>query len=146
MKIVIHQQQKDLRIPTKSFRQSLSAFLDHKKVLCSTVIIHYVSKQRIAALHGTLFDDPTPTDCISLPIDSKDDDSAFSVLGEVFVCPKVAIEYSALHKKDPLAETFLYSIHGLLHLLGYDDIQPADRKVMRREEKKGMAFFKASLE
>ena len=120
-------------------KKLIGAFLFSKKVLCSEVAIHFVSKKKICELHEHLFDDPTPTDCISIPIDAPSSDAPFSHLGEVFVCPKVAIEYGG----DPEQETMLYIIHGLLHLLGFDDIKSADRKVMRREEKKALRFIAA---
>lgn len=91
------------------------------------VILHFVSQKKICALHAEFFDDPTLTDCISFPIDQE-------LLGEIFVCPKTAIEYAKAHKVDPYEETTLYVIHGLLHLLGYDDIKPKDRKIMHKEQ------------
>jgi probable rRNA maturation factor len=32
------------------------------------------------------------------------------------------------------AELLRYVIHGILHLRGYDDLEPAKRRVMKREE------------
>jgi probable rRNA maturation factor len=34
----------------------------------------------------------------------------------------------------PRLETAYYVVHGLLHLCGYDDLSPADRRAMRRRE------------
>ncbi len=141
MKVTIHNQQKDLVLPIKSLKQQIEKFLLHKKVRCSSVVIHYVTKNKISQIHQDFFDDPSPTDCISLPIDSPKDDHPFSVLGEVFVCPKVALEYTEGSSADPQEETLLYTIHGLLHLLGFDDISTKDRAVMRREEKKALNFI-----
>jgi probable rRNA maturation factor len=96
-----------------------------------------VNKEKISNLHQQFFDDPSPTDCISFPIDTtKARKKEFSVLGEIFVCPKVAIEYATAHTIDPYLELSLYTVHGLLHLLGYDDLDPKQRKEMRREEKR----------
>ena len=60
-------------------------------------------------------------------------------LGEIFICPKTALLYNPQH---PYQETTLYVIHGLLHLLGYDDISSKERTIMRREEKKLMTLVK----
>lgn len=38
-------------------------------------------------------------------------------------------------------ELALYLVHGILHLLGYDDHRKKDIVRMRREEKKLMAFI-----
>jgi probable rRNA maturation factor len=139
--IVIHNRQIDLKIPAKSLKLGIAKFLAHKKSLCAEVVIHYVTKKEIAKLHEQFFGDPTPTDCISVPIDAPDDDSPHSILGEVFVCPKVAIEYTQEHGGAAQEETLLYTLHGLLHLLGFDDQTAKDRKIMRREEQKALVFF-----
>ena len=63
------------------------------------------------------------------------------VLGEVFVCPHTALLYSQQHNLDPYRECTLYIVHGLLHLLGYDDISDADQKKMRAMEEKCLAYL-----
>jgi probable rRNA maturation factor len=83
---------------------------------CEEVNVHLVSKKTITKLHEDFFQDPTPTDCITFPF-AED-----SLLGEIFICPEVAIEYANKYKKDPHQETSLYIVHALLHLLGFDDI------------------------
>lgn len=105
------------------------------------VSIHFVTNRKLCKLHEEFFNDPSPTDCISFPIDG-DGKSDYRVLGEVFVCPKTAIEYAKKKQKDPYAETTLYVVHGLLHLLGYDDIHPKDRALMRRKERECMEHLR----
>lgn len=107
----------------------------HKlRVHWDEVSIHFVTNRKLCQLHEEFFNDPSPTDCISFPIDDAGN-SEYRVLGEVFVCPKTAIEYAKKNEKDPYVETTLYVVHGLLHLLGYDDIDPKDRALMRKKER-----------
>lgn len=101
---------------------------------CDEVSIHFVDEQMISDLHLSYFDDPSVTDCISFPMDFPGTEG-YLVLGEVFVCPKVAINYSKRHPSTPFKETTLYIVHGLLHLLGYDDLEEEEEKVMREKEK-----------
>lgn len=111
---------------------------------CKEISIHFVSKKEICDLHGQYFNDPSPTDCISFPLDEEEDeDNGYRILGDVFVCPEVAIEYAATHQTDPYEETSLYVVHGLLHLLGYDDIEDDDEAEMRAAEKRHFAHLKA---
>ncbi len=113
--------------------------LRNLKISTDEVILHFVSKSAIGKIHDTFFSDPSPTDCISFPIDPPRTDPSqekHNILGEVFVCPKVALEYAAENKLDPYLETKLYIIHGILHLLGYDDLDPTSRRKMRQMEKK----------
>lgn len=65
----------------------------------------------------------------------------FCYLGDVFVCPRQAIFYADENGLDPYRETTLYIVHGLLHLLGYDDIEESDAKLMRRKELKHLKMI-----
>lgn len=95
--------------------------------------IHFVGTKKICSLHEIYFDDPTVTDCISFPIDNEDGDP-YSVLGEVFICPETACRYVKKHGGTLYEEITLYIVHGVLHLLGYDDIDEADCLVIRERE------------
>ena len=79
-------------------------------------------------------------------IDSKTDVLAFSmregwgfskkslILGDVVVSAETA-KKEAKERKIPLyKEMRLYVVHGILHLLGYDDETPSDRKKMKAKE------------
>jgi probable rRNA maturation factor len=133
-KIAIFNRQKDLRLPLAQIRRVIQKVLQTETADCREIYVYFVSEREIAALHGKFFNDPTPTDCISFPIDRE-------TLGEIFVCPRTAFRYAAKYKKDPVQETILYVIHGILHLLGYDDLDPKKRRVMRKMEKKCMAYL-----
>lgn len=132
MKVTIFNKQKKLPISSDYIEKIVLSTLEDFKITSSEVVIHLVGKKKICSLHDIYFQDPTPTDCISFPLEDP------YCLGEVFVCPEVAIAYSKKNHKDPLHETSLYIIHGLLHLLGYDDQTPAQIKKMRSLEKQAM--------
>ena len=135
--------QKALSINLVDASQLVTTFLKWKNVQCDEVTINFVTKEVITRLHADHFDDPTPTDCITFPIDSPEEDGeGLHILGEVFVCPEVAIEYTQQEGGDPYEEVSLYVIHGLLHLLGFDDIEKEDREEMRREEKSAIDYLK----
>lgn len=119
----------------------VALFLREYDVRCREVIIHFVDKKTISKLHKDVFDDPSPTDCISFPIDGPHDSAEGSILGEVFVCPTVALEYVKKRGGDPDREIALYLFHGLLHLIGYDDTSPKERQEMRRQEKRCLKFI-----
>lgn len=86
-------------------------------------------------LHSDLFDDPSPTDCITCPLDSpKAPAHPHHVLGEAFICPKTALDYAMTHSIDPWEEVTRYIIHCILHLVGYEDKTVRGRSLMRRKE------------
>lgn len=105
------------------------------------VTLHFVGKKKICQLHADFFDDPSFTDCISFPMDNSDN-LGYSVLGEVFICPEAAYRFVSKHGGDLYEEISLYVVHGLLHLLGYDDIKAKDIKIMRAKEHFHMNILK----
>lgn len=116
-------------------RKAISFLLNDLKVCTHEIIFHFVTDRKICKVHKDYFNDPTSTDCITFPIDPPCKEiSLFHLLGEAFICPKVALNYAQQHKLDPREELMRYVVHCLLHLLGYDDIQPDERAKMKRKE------------
>jgi probable rRNA maturation factor len=54
--------------------------------------------------------------------------------GEIFVCVAEAERQAKIFGTDWRSEVVRYVVHGILHLMGYDDLQPLARKKMKREE------------
>jgi probable rRNA maturation factor len=86
-------------------------------------------------LHGRFLDDPTPTDVLSFVLEQ----SPGFLEGEVIVSADTAVVNAAKYRSTLAEELLLYAIHGTLHLVGYDDITPAKRAVMRKREKEVLA-------
>lgn len=141
VKLEIYNSQSDLSIDLESVKSLAEGILRFYRIQCELFEITFTTKKEIAILHDQFFEDPSPTDCITLPSDDLNNGKC-EVLGEVFVCPKVAIEYSEKNQIDPYEEVSLYTIHGILHLLGYDDIEEEDKKIMCVEEQNSLAFAK----
>jgi probable rRNA maturation factor len=69
----------------------------------------------MADLHQRWMDLPGPTDVMAFPI---------------VLCPEVAIEQAAAAGHALLDELHLLTVHGVLHLLGYDHADPAEEREM----------------
>lgn len=69
-----------------------------------------------------------------------------SISGELLICPQVAFEVAPQYDKSWPNELSRYIIHGILHLLGYDDIEPGDRKVMKLAENKWMRLLEKKFD
>lgn len=134
MQVTVFNKQKRFEIDEQAVNRLVKLVIQAEKRDCNEVVIHFVGTKKICSLHAQYFDDPSITDCISFPIDSEDS-GPYSVLGEVFVCPETAASYVKKHGGDLHEEIMLYVVHGLLHLLGYDDIEEADQKIMRERER-----------
>ncbi|MFA4842311.1 MAG: rRNA maturation RNase YbeY [Candidatus Omnitrophota bacterium] len=54
--------------------------------------------------------------------------------GDIVISSDAAVRNARTFKTSPVHELYLYVIHGLLHLLGYNDTNKKDRKVMHKRE------------
>jgi probable rRNA maturation factor len=134
-KLSFYNSQKDLPISLAKCKRGILFLLKHLEIDTDELIVHFVTEKTICMLHRDLFDDPSLTDCISVPIDSPSEKRAgYHVLGEIFVCPKAAILYAKEHGIDLQEEVMRYVVHGLLHLIGYDDMTVKDRRIMKKKE------------
>ena len=133
MNVLVFARQNDLAIDTKSVKPVVEQVLALENVTSDEVSVYFVSTEEICRLHEKFFDDPSPTDCISFPMDLKEDKGDHHILGEVFVCPRTAIDYVGGAEGEAYHETTLYLVHGLLHLMGYDDVDNVEE--MRAAEK-----------
>jgi probable rRNA maturation factor len=107
--------------------------------------IVFLTDEALAELHARFLDDPSITDVITF-----EGDPALGVAGEVCVSADAAIRQTAApagarHRSgraDAFArELTLYVVHGWLHLAGYDDLQPAKKRVMRRAEARALRLL-----
>lgn len=139
MQVTIYNNQNDQEINTKRIVEISQLLAKRYQVKSQELYIHFVTEKTISEIHRDFFGDPTSTDVITFPIDAINDPKG--IWGELFICPKVANDYANEHQIDPTKELELYLIHGILHLMGFDDIEEEDRKKMRTEEKKCIEFL-----
>ncbi len=109
-------------------RQALEALLpellaappgpDHVLSGLDVVEISIVDDPTIARVHADYLNDPAATDAITFPY------------GEILVSCDTAARYAAEHGLTQEEELFRYMVHGLTHLQGYLDYEPADRAAL----------------
>ncbi len=76
-----------------------------------------------------------PTDVLSFPMDElrpgkEDEPEIEGILGDMLLCPQYAIAQAPQFARAPEDEMHLLTIHGILHLLGYDHAEPDEEKEM----------------
>ena len=126
-----------MAISIPKVKKIVTFLLDRAKVKYDQVIFSFVSKKEIQRLHAISHGDSSFTDCITFPYDASGE-GGFTVLGEAFICPEAAVVYCEENGGDVHEEITLYVIHTLLHMLGYNDIEPKDRARMRQAERRWM--------
>ena len=76
-----------------------------------------------------------PTDVLSFPMDElrpgrDGEPEVEGILGDMLLCPQYAIAQAPQFSRTPEDEMHLLTIHGILHLLGYDHAEPEEEKEM----------------
>jgi probable rRNA maturation factor len=91
--------------------------------------ISLVEEDEIADLHRRFMDEEGPTDVLSFPLDEAGEagEDGVRILGDVVICPAVAARNAP---EDVAGELRLLLVHGILHLLGHDHIEDAERVEM----------------
>jgi len=115
----------------------------------------FVERESIAEMNRIHMDKDGPTDVLAFPIDAHDDmrspgptqTSAAPhprrvdvgdhtlLLGDVVVCPAVAMDQAPGHAGRFDDEIALLVTHGILHVLGYDHDNEVNAATMRTREK-----------
>lgn len=77
-----------------------------------------------------------PTDVISFALEDEIDNVKldFRVLGDIYISLDKTYEQAKLYNHSFLRELSFLTIHGLLHLLGYDHIQKEDEETMFKKQ------------
>ncbi len=76
-----------------------------------------------------------PTDVLAFHVDEDGRFLKRRVLGDIMISTERAKIYAKRFGNSFWDEVKLYIVHGILHLLGYDDHKAKDRVRMRRKEK-----------
>jgi probable rRNA maturation factor len=91
----------------------------------------------MADLHMRWMDLPGPTDVMSFPMDELEPggrpdapEPGPSMLGDIVLCPEFAAKQAAAAGHSLGHELALLTVHGVLHLLGYDHAEPDEEKEM----------------
>jgi probable rRNA maturation factor len=94
-----------------------------------------VDEAAMEQLHVQWMDEPGPTDVLSFPMDelrpgTEESITPAGLLGDIVLCPQVAIAQAEEAGHGALDEMLLLTTHGILHLLGFDHAEPAEEKEM----------------
>ncbi|MFW0791837.1 rRNA maturation RNase YbeY [Gordonia sp. CPCC 205333] len=98
----------------------------------------FVDLDTMADLHMKWMDLPGPTDVMSFPMDEltpgggRPDapDPGPATLGDIVLCPEFAAAQAKEAKHSFEHELAVLTVHGVLHLLGYDHAEPDEEREM----------------
>lgn len=110
--------------------------------------IMFVDEPAMTELHIRWMDEPGPTDVLSFPMDelrpgTADAPTPAGLLGDIVVCPSVAARQATTAGHSAEEEMLLLTTHGILHLLGYDHVEPEEEKEMFALQRRLLLTFLA---
>lgn len=123
-------------------RFSLDRMRIHPLAELSVLIVDEVA---MTELHERWMGEPGPTDVLSFPMDElrppspvggtsgrggEDPGPDPALLGDIVLCPQVAAAQATQAGHSAQAEMELLTVHGILHLLGYDHADPEEEVEM----------------
>jgi probable rRNA maturation factor len=111
----------------------------------SELSIRLVNEDEITQLHIKWMDLPGPTDVLSFPMDEMKPNSASNgpgMIGDIVLCPAFAEKNGKQSLTDELQ---LLTVHGALHLLGYDHEELDEEKEMFRLQEEFLKQWRSGL-
>lgn len=149
MEIILEDLQKKVPIPPKKILRMIRAILRHEGVDTASLSVVFVTCQRIRALNKKFLGRDCATDVLAF--DSKEchngavlpDEQDRRIAGDIFVSTDAAMRHAGMYQTSAGYEIILYVIHGILHLLGFDDGTRRGVKKMREKERELLEYVGA---
>lgn len=131
MELVINNRQRVRRLDRKFLKQITEFTLAESRVEAAELGLHFVSAKEMAKVHEQFMNIAGSTDVITFDHGSE---PPATIHGEIFISVEDAIAQAREFKTKWQTEVARYIVHGILHLLAYDDLQAKARAIMKREE------------
>ena len=130
-RIEISDEQRILSLDHRSLSAAIEGVLRGEAINDADISLAIIDDRHMRELNARYLNHDEPTDVLSFLLDSR---SGY-VEGEIIVSAETAIARAGEFGWSATDELLLYVIHGTLHLVGYDDCDPAGRAAMREREK-----------
>ena len=118
-------------------RHFAQKILDHFKLREEIRLsILFLDDAQMSRLHQRFLGKCEPTDVLAFGMqEGRRLEGDPFLLGDIAVSTEMALHHAERFHSDVHRELALYVIHGILHLLGYEDHQKRKRLLMRRKER-----------
>lgn len=125
------------------FKHVVTTLINHLGIADKEITISFVTPNRIKELNKEYRGKDYVTDVLSFNIE---DEFAPGILGDIIICP-----HRALTQADEIGNTLdeemvFLTMHGLLHLIGYDHETSADETVMLDKQQELKKFLQGKFE
>ena len=148
--ISVTNRQRTLRIDRRRLIRLARLVLEQEQVAAAEISVAIVDDAAIHAINREFLNHDYPTDVISFLLDCSQPEevespngsrrgTAKAIEGEVVISADTAAANAVKYGVDSHDELALYLVHGLLHICGYDDLTPKEKRLMRTRESEALA-------
>ena len=130
MRIIIKNLQNKVPVNSKKVVKTVQKVLSSEGIKKSgEITLCFVNDRKIKELNLKYLGKNNPTDVITFDIaEPKRPDKIFA---DIVISTDRAIDNAGVFGTSSLYELYLYVVHGMLHLLGYDDKDARQRQIMK---------------
>jgi len=159
--VFVADEQSDVAVDIQRWSRLARLVLESERVAPDVhVALVFVDDVAMTQLNERFLGNPGPTDVLAFPIDDdvvetgrvpdrggtgpgsvSEPSEPPVLLGDVYVCPSVALAQATERSIALDAELALLVVHGLLHLLDYDHTEPDETEAMQARERELLAAF-----
>ncbi|MDR0705041.1 MAG: rRNA maturation RNase YbeY [Planctomycetaceae bacterium] len=135
--IEVLDEQEYLIVNTEQIKSICEKILDDSKIQSGKLGVILVDNDTIQQYNRDFLQHDYPTDVISFPIVDRRYEGHLEA--EILVCTQIALDRAGEFGWKPEEELLLYVVHGMLHLVGFDDTTPEIQIVMQQKEREYLA-------
>ncbi len=136
LRVLVAQHTNVWPIQEDRLREALLRIASDYEYQAGEISLVVVDDQEIRSLNARHLNHDWETDVISFLFESND-----RLEGEIIVSAETAHRESSEQPWTGDDELLLYAIHGMLHLMGLEDLDPESAAEMRQEERHYLALF-----
>jgi len=134
--IAFHSEGISFLLPTPLQMEAwLLKVIEQEKSTLNTLSYIFCGDEYLHKMNVEHLDHDTYTDVITFQYSDE------GVEGDIFISVERTNENAAQYEVEPLYELHRVMVHGLLHLLGYKDKSPEDKKLMTEKENEYLALL-----
>lgn len=106
------------------------------KYKIGNITIIFSSSEYILKVNNQFLNHNYPTDIITFDYSKKN-----IISGDLLICPEVVYENSRIFLTSKISEIHRVIIHGILHLIGFNDLNENDQIQMKLAEDKALSII-----
>jgi len=145
IKIEVANMQRQLKVNPSHIKRVVKSVLKSENMENAEVSVALVDNERMAEINARYRNTNSPTDVLAFPLE-KNLDGKGTLLADIIASCEMANERARELNISPQAELMFYIVHGLLHILGYDDATAKGRRAMNKLQRRLLREFGYELE